>query len=65
MDKNPLANVTILGVQSTVSNVSFNGMPVAGSCVKYDANSKVLTVTGLMNMTRMGAWAADWEFSWM
>lgn len=65
VDNNPLANVTILGVQDTVSNVSFNGMPVTGSCVKYDANSKVLTVTGLKIMTGMGAWAADWKFNWM
>ena len=65
VDTNPLANITVLGVQNAVQNVSFNGMPVAASCVKYDATSKVLSLTGLGNLTSSGAWSADWELSWM
>lgn len=62
-EKNALANVTVLGVQSQPRNVSFNGMAL-GSGVEYNAISKVLKVTGLQNATASGAWAKDWVLEW-
>ncbi|KAL9110505.1 MAG: hypothetical protein Q9187_008041, partial [Circinaria calcarea] len=62
-DTNPLANITILGVQQSVSNVSLNGMVIT-SGVSYDENSKVLCITNLSNATAKGAWAGDWELRW-
>ncbi|SLM35122.1 glycoside hydrolase family 31 protein [Lasallia pustulata] len=62
-DTNPLANVTILGVQQSVSNVTFNGMSV-GSGVEYNNTSKVMTITGLNNATANGAWTSDWVLAW-
>lgn len=62
-DTNSLANVTVLGVQSQPGNVTLNGMSV-GSGVAYNSTSKVLKVTGLQNMTTLGAWAQDWVLSW-
>jgi alpha-glucosidase len=62
-DKNPLANVTVLGVQSEPSAVSLNGQNVTNG-VSYNGTSKVLAVTGLQNLTSAGAWAGDWTLTW-
>lgn len=62
-DTNPLANVTILGVQQNVSNVTLNSASV-GCGVDYNSSSKVLTITGLNNATARGAWTADWVLAW-
>lgn len=62
-DTNPLANVTVLGVQQPVSNVTLNGATV-GCNVNYNGSSKVLTITGLNNATAKGAWTADWVLAW-
>ena len=63
-DTNPLANVTVLGVQDAVTTVSLNGMAISGSSVNYDGSSKALTVTGLNNATSAGAWSEDWVLKW-
>ena len=64
-DGNPLANVTVLGVQSAVSNVTLNGAAVPASGVSYNATSKALSVTGLGNVTAAtGAWGAEWVLKW-
>lgn len=63
-DANSLANVTVLGVQYAVTNVSLNGVAVPRSSVNYDASSKALTVTGLNNATSAGAWSKDWVLRW-
>ena len=63
-DTNPLANITVLGVQDTVTNVSLNGVDVPGSSVNYNMSSKALTVTGLNNATSAGAWSKDWVLRW-
>jgi alpha-glucosidase len=60
-DKNGLANVTVLGVQSEPKNVSFNGAQVPFG---YNATSKVLKVEGLQNVTACGAWTKDWYLKW-
>lgn len=61
-DTNRLANVTVLGVQSAPSSVSFNGQKVETS--SYNATSKVLKVSGLQNASNGSAWAADWKLTW-
>lgn len=62
-DKNALANVTIMGVQSQPSSVKLNGQTV-GQGFSYNSTSKVLAVTGLQNATSSGAWAKDWTLTW-
>lgn len=62
VDGVPLGNVTVLGVQS-VGDVAFNNVSL-GSGWAYDETAKVLSVTGLTNITRSGAWTSDWSLSW-
>lgn len=65
VDSNPLANITILGVQQApkAGTVTLNGAKI-GQGVNYNAVSKVLSITGLQSMTKMGAWSQDWVFNW-
>ena len=62
-DTNPLANVTVIGVDSAPGSVTLNGQAVS-SGVNYDSSSKVLAVKGLQSSTSEGAWVADWTLSW-
>lgn len=62
-DRNALANVTILGVQTPVNSVSLNGAAISSGWA-YDAASKVLAITGLASSTSTGAWTEDWVLSW-
>jgi alpha-glucosidase len=62
-EKNPLANVTVLGVQSAPAHVSLNGMVLTGG-VAYNETSKVLKISGLQDATSTGAWAKDWVLEW-
>ncbi len=64
MDTNPLANITVMGVQQSVTNVTLNGVGVPSSCVSYNSTSQVLSVVGLKNATAGGAWAKDWVMEW-
>ena len=63
VDKNSLANVTILGVQSPATSVSLNNVGIT-SGVDYDEERKVLTINGLESATTDGAWSADWVLRW-
>lgn len=63
-DTNPLANVTIMGVSSTVSSVTLNGATLSSGWT-YNSTTQVLAVTGLRNSTRSGAWTNDWVMRWM
>lgn len=63
-ENNPLANVTVLGVQREPSAVTWNGQAVYPSSVQYNATSQALFVGGLQNMTAQGAWDRDWELKW-
>ncbi|KAL8779443.1 MAG: hypothetical protein Q9194_001451 [Teloschistes cf. exilis] len=63
-DTNPLANVTVLGVQNPVTSVTLNGADVASQGVKYNESSKALQVTGLNGLTTGGAWKEDWVLRW-
>ena len=63
-DTNALANVTVLGVNASVSAVSFNGQSLAAGWA-YNGTSKVLSVVGLNKLTSSGAWSSDWALTWM
>ena len=63
-DTNALANVTVLGVQQSVANVSLNGQILPSQSFSYDPTSKALVVTKLNNATRAGAWSNDWVLRW-
>lgn len=63
-DTNPLANVTVLGVQESVSTVSLNGASVDEGNVRYNDTSKALVVDGLGGLTSGGAWKEDWVLRW-
>ncbi|KAL4803698.1 glycosyl hydrolases family 31-domain-containing protein [Aspergillus unguis] len=60
-ESNPLANVTILGVANEPSAVTFNGQEVPAD---YDVGLRVLSVTGLDQLTEDGAWGQDWVLQW-
>jgi len=65
----PLANITVLGVGESPSNVSFNGKAVvagseSGNGWSWNSTSKVLDVTGLGNLTVAGAWTEGWVLKW-
>ena len=61
-DTNALANVTVMGVESSPGNVTLNGANVQTS--NYNATSKVLSVTNLNNIIAQGAWSQDWILRW-
>ncbi|KAL9007473.1 MAG: hypothetical protein Q9180_009643 [Flavoplaca navasiana] len=63
-DTNPLANITVLGVQNPVSNVTLNGVSVDEEKVNFNESSKALVVTGLNELTSGGAWMQDWVLRW-
>ena len=58
----PLQTVTVFGVSSKPSNVMMGGMHCKFT---YDSSSKKLTVTGLEEMTTMGAWSQNWDLTWL
>ncbi|PYH96809.1 extracellular alpha-glucosidase aglu [Aspergillus ellipticus CBS 707.79] len=63
-ERNPLANVTVLGVDAQPSAVTLNGQEVSSESVSYNSTSQVLFVGGLQNLTRGGAWAENWVLEW-
>ncbi|KAL8942209.1 MAG: hypothetical protein Q9216_001785 [Gyalolechia sp. 2 TL-2023] len=63
-DTNPLANVTVLGVQDSVSRVYLNDVSVDEGQVQYNETSKALVVSGLGRLTSGGAWREDWVLRW-
>lgn len=63
VDSNSLANITILGVSSPVTNVDWNGASLTSGWT-YNSTSQVLAVKGLSNSTSDGAWTSDWVLKW-
>ena len=59
---NPLANVTVMGMNSAPSSMKLNGAAVDG--FYYDSSTKVLDVIGLGSMTAEGAWMKEWRLCW-
>ncbi|OQD81138.1 hypothetical protein PENANT_c029G01722 [Penicillium antarcticum] len=63
-ESNPLANVTVLGVSEMPHAVTLNGKHVPVSDVKYNATTRVLSVTGLEKLTGEGAFSENWVLKW-
>ncbi|KAF4556093.1 Alpha-glucosidase-like protein 3 [Elsinoe fawcettii] len=60
-EKQALGNVTVLGVEGKPSKVTLGGEEVG---YEYDAGIGKLTVSGLEDKTKDGAFASDWVLSW-
>jgi alpha-glucosidase len=64
-DKNQLDQVIVLGVPSVPSSdVTFNGDTVPSRSVSYNETLRVLSATGLKQITGGGAWSKSWELRW-
>ncbi|KAH8797348.1 glycosyl hydrolases family 31-domain-containing protein [Xylogone sp. PMI_703] len=63
VDKNPLANVTVLGVQGPVKKVLFNNEDLSSGW-SWNDTTKVLQIKGLDQKSSNGAWNQDWTLSW-
>lgn len=61
-NSNPLANVTVMGVDSPPSSVRLDGASV--DSVSYLRETKVLEVSGLGRMTSNGVWMKEWRLCW-
>lgn len=57
--KEPLANVTIMGVEKAPKSAAYFNKTVPFS---YENNT--VFITGLQNYTTSGAWASEWTISW-
>ena len=65
VDRNPLANITVMGVKAApAGNVTLNGAAVVAGALKYNSSSQVLSVTGLNDVTKAGAWSGEWVLRW-
>jgi alpha-glucosidase len=63
VDSNALANVTVMGVAAAPGTATLNCQSVQ-SHASYNSSSRVLSLTGLNNFTRSGAWAQDLVLKW-
>ncbi|ORY16610.1 glycosyl hydrolases family 31-domain-containing protein [Clohesyomyces aquaticus] len=63
-DSSVLGNVTVMGVESCGNEVKFNGKRVDKTKVEYDGKKKLLKLSGLADLTKVGAWSAGWTLSW-
>lgn len=63
-DHNPLANVTVLGVSSMPTVVTFKDKRVPADCIFYNSSTKVLVVSKLQDFTQEGAWTENWTLEW-
>lgn len=63
IDNNPLANITIMGVEATVNNVTLNGACLTSGWT-YNSTNQVLNIKGLSNFTSGGAWSSNWVLKW-
>ena len=64
VERNPLANVTIMGVTTAPRKVTLNGATIAAEGLKYNSSSQVLSVTGLHDVTKTGAFSGEWVLRW-
>ena len=63
-DTNPLANITIMGVEDCDASVKLNGVVLGKPNVDCDDETGLLKITGLRNITRGGAWSRNWTLTW-
>ncbi|PKX94863.1 glycoside hydrolase family 31 protein [Aspergillus novofumigatus IBT 16806] len=61
-ERNNMHKVTVLGVKKAPSQIRFNGRKVKSA--EYNATSQVLSIHGLEEMTRKGAWEKGWVLAW-
>jgi alpha-glucosidase len=59
----PLANVTIMGVNTAPRSLTLNGQKLSSGWA-YDDTKKALAVTRLSKSTSQGAWVQDWTLKW-
>ncbi|KAL2867446.1 glycoside hydrolase family 31 protein [Aspergillus lucknowensis] len=59
---NHLDKVTIMGVAEMPHRVHFNHHHIRSA--HYNSTSQVLTVSGLRQLTKRGAWHDDWVLAW-
>ena len=65
VDENSLANITVMGVTTApAGNVTLNGAAIMTENLKYNSSSQVLSVTGLNEVTKAGAWSGEWVLRW-
>lgn len=57
--KQPLANVTILGVDKSPKNATY-----LNNTVPFTWENNTVFITGLQNYTQSGAWASEWTVKW-
>lgn len=58
-DKNTLANVLILGVETVVVEVNFNGFMVENKNWNWSEKMKIRCIWVLEELTRAGAWVTS------
>lgn len=63
-DHNPLANVTVLGVSSMPTVVTFKDKRVPVDRIFYNSSTEVLVVSKLQDFTQEGAWSENWTLEW-
>ncbi|KAF1851321.1 glycoside hydrolase family 31 protein [Cucurbitaria berberidis CBS 394.84] len=63
-DTNALGHVTILGVSRCAGEIKLNGNTIEKSKVDYNQTSSVLKLSGLNDLTKVGAWKGSWTLSW-
>jgi alpha-glucosidase len=59
---NPLASVTVMGIESAPNGVRLNGAAVQSFA--YSSSTKVLEVNELDSATSDGAWTKEWRLCW-
>lgn len=64
VDKNPLGNVTVMGVPTAPAQVRVDGEPLEESLWTYSADTELLFVNGLDELFSHGAWHTRWALSW-
>jgi len=62
VDMNPLANVTVMGVES-ISSVKYNGHTILGGAA-YQQSANLLRIQGLERDTSTGVWSNFSTLSW-
>ena len=63
-DNNTLGNVNIMGVTGGCGPVKLNGQAIDAAKVHYNQTSSVLKLSGLNDLTKVGAWQGSWTLSW-
>jgi alpha-glucosidase len=63
-DTNVLANVTVWGLSQKPNSVKLNGQDLSTGNVGWNSSSLALSVTGLTDLTKGGAWSGNWTLSW-